>query len=105
MSGLTNQQLEFFHTEGYLHVPEALRPEDLDPLQAELEEIVDRAARRLVAAGKIDRDFSELPFERRLIPLGKADASAADDSRASWANLVIAATTSGSPASYRSRRR
>ena len=77
MSGLTNQQLEFFHTEGYLHVPEALRPEDLDPVQAELEEIVDRAARRLVAAGKIDRDFSELPFEKRLIPLGKADASAA----------------------------
>ena len=26
MPGLTNQQLEFFHTEGYLHVPEALRP-------------------------------------------------------------------------------
>ena len=77
MSGLTTQQLEFFHTEGYLHVPEALRPEDLDPVQAELEEIVDRAARRLLAAGKIDRDFSELPFEKRLIPLGKADASAA----------------------------
>ena len=82
MSGLTPKQLEFFHAEGYLHVPDALRAEDLDPVQAELEAIVDRAARRLVAEGKIDRDFSELPFEKRLIPLGKADASAAADKNA-----------------------
>jgi hypothetical protein len=76
MSALTPQQLEFFHREGYLHVPQALRNEDLDPVQAELEEIVERTTRRLLAEGKIDRDFSELPFAKRLIPLCKADASA-----------------------------
>ena len=76
MSGLTSQQVESFHSEGYLHVPDALRPEDLDPVQAELEQIVDEAARRLLAEGKIDRDYAELPFDKRLIPLGKADASA-----------------------------
>ena len=77
MTALTKQQVEFFHAEGYLHVRDALQPEDLDPVQAELEEIVDHAAKRLVAEGKIDRDFGELPFEQRLIPLGKADGSAA----------------------------
>ena len=62
MSGLTTQQLEFFHTEGYLHVPDALRAEDLDPVQAELEEIIDRAARRLVAEGKSNQDIAEQLF-------------------------------------------
>ena len=76
MSGLTPQQLEFFHAEGYLHVPAALRPEDLDPVQAELEEIIDRSARRLRAAGKIDSDYAALPFAKRLIPLGRADGTA-----------------------------
>ena len=76
MSGLTPQQLEFFHAEGYLHVPAALRPEDLDPVQAELEEIIDRSARRLCAEGKIDSDYAALPFAKRLIPLGRADDAA-----------------------------
>ena len=77
MSGLTVEQVESFHQEGYLHLPDALEPEDLDPVQAELEEIIEGAARRLVEAGSIDDDYAELPFERRLIPLVKADASAA----------------------------
>ena len=76
MSGLSPEELTLFHREGYLHVPDALQDEDLDPVQRELEGIVDAAARRLLAAGKIDRDFAELPFEKRLIPLAKVDASA-----------------------------
>tara|TARA_Y100000588_G_scaffold39541_1_gene37835 strand:+ start:294 stop:431 length:138 start_codon:yes stop_codon:yes gene_type:complete len=32
MAGLTEEQLDFFNTEGYLHVPDALQPEDLDPV-------------------------------------------------------------------------
>ena len=48
MPRLTEEQLRFFHAEGYVHV----------------------------AAGKIKRDYAELPFTKRLIPLAKADASA-----------------------------
>ena len=77
MTGLSSDQLAFFHAEGYVHVPDALTPADLDPVQEELEAIVDQAAQRLLAAGKIDRDYAELPFAKRLIPLAKADASAA----------------------------
>ena len=78
MSALTASETEFFHTEGYLHLPDALGAADLDPVQQELEQIVDRTAKRLLAEGRIDRDYAELPFAQRLIPLVKADASAAE---------------------------
>ena len=42
MPALTAEQVAFFHREGYVHVPNALAAADLDPVQAELEEIVDR---------------------------------------------------------------
>ena len=45
MPALTAEQVAFFHREGYVHVPNALAAADLDPVQAELEEIVDRNAR------------------------------------------------------------
>ncbi len=77
MAGLTTDQIELFHREGYLHLPDALGAADLDPVQAELEEIIDRAAGRLLVDGVVDRDYAELPFDRRLIPLARADASAA----------------------------
>ncbi len=77
MAGPTTKQLEFFHREGYLHLPDALGPDDLDPVQRELEQIVHAAASRLRAEGVIDRDYAELNFAQRLIPLVKADASAA----------------------------
>ncbi len=76
MPGLTQEQVETFHEQGYLHVEDALRPEDLDPVQEELEGIVDRSAKRLLAEGKIGSDFAELGFEKRLIRLAKGDASA-----------------------------
>jgi phytanoyl-CoA hydroxylase len=77
VGGLTPQQVEFFHREGWLHLPDALTPADLDPVQAELEEIVEAAAQRLRAAGTIEHDYAQLPFAQRLIPLAKVDASAA----------------------------
>jgi phytanoyl-CoA hydroxylase len=77
-AGLTAEQIEFFHREGYLHVPDALGAEDLDPVQIELEGIVEAAAQRLLAAGTIDQGYGELSFDRRLIPLVRQDASAAE---------------------------
>ena len=58
MPALTAAQIDFFHAEGYLHVPDALQPEDLDPVQEELEVIVDQTAHRLLqelftAAGQV----------------------------------------------------
>ncbi len=79
MPALTAEQVAFFHREGYVHVPDALAAADLDPVQAELEEIVDRNARRLLQEEKIDRDYAELPFAQRLVPLAKADPSAIAD--------------------------
>ena len=76
MSALSPEALDFFHREGYLYVPDALTAEDLDPVQRELEQIVDNTAQRLLATGKIDHEFAELPFDKRLIPLAEADASA-----------------------------
>jgi hypothetical protein len=46
-------------------------------VQAELERIIDAEAQRLVAAGRTDDDFSALPFDRRLIELGKVDGGIA----------------------------
>jgi hypothetical protein len=77
VSGLTAEQVESFHQEGYLHLPDVLEPQDLDPVQAELEDIIESAARRLKEAGSVDDDYADLPFDRRLIPLVRADASAA----------------------------
>lgn len=77
MTGLTAEQAEFFQREGYLHLPGILAVTDLDLVQAELEQIIERAARGLLAAGTIDSDYAELPFDRRLISLVRADASAA----------------------------
>ena len=48
MGTLTAEQVETFHREGWLLVEQALTAADLDPVQAELEEIVDRNARRLL---------------------------------------------------------
>ena len=77
MPGLIQDQLATFNRQGYLHVEDALPPEDLDPVQAELEGIVDREAKRLVAEGKLDSDYTDLPFERRLTPIAKANPNVA----------------------------
>jgi phytanoyl-CoA hydroxylase len=76
MPNLSPSQIKFFHTEGYLHLPDALAAADLDPVQAELEAIVDATAQRLMAEGKTATDYADLPFERRLVQLAKTDASA-----------------------------
>jgi phytanoyl-CoA dioxygenase PhyH len=62
---LTPQQLDRFHTDGFLVLENALRDEDLDPVIREYEEKIDRRARELHAAGKLSRLYEEEPFERR----------------------------------------
>jgi ectoine hydroxylase-related dioxygenase (phytanoyl-CoA dioxygenase family) len=63
---LSPQQIDRFHTEGFLVIEDALRDEDLEPVIREYEERIDRRARELHAAGKLSRLYEEEPFERRL---------------------------------------
>jgi ectoine hydroxylase-related dioxygenase (phytanoyl-CoA dioxygenase family) len=63
---LTPQQIDRFHTNGFLVVEDALTDADLDPVIHEYEERIDRRARELHAAGKLSRLYEEEPFERRL---------------------------------------
>lgn len=63
---LTAQQVQFFHDEGYLIVPEVFDPADLEPLRRELAAEIDKKARALQAEGKLVNLHAELDFDRRL---------------------------------------
>jgi phytanoyl-CoA hydroxylase len=68
MGTLTTDQIHELETEGYILVKGALDPkDDIDPVQAEFGDILDRLAHRLVREGKISRTYAELPFEDRFI--------------------------------------
>ncbi|MCZ6680365.1 MAG: phytanoyl-CoA dioxygenase family protein [Candidatus Poribacteria bacterium] len=69
---LTQAQIDAFHQNGYLVVENALGPNDLDPLIADFESLIDDVADELYAAGKIEERYEEQPFERRIAWLTKA---------------------------------
>ena len=56
MKTLTDSQIHDFNENGYLLVEDALSPDDLNPLVAEFEEIVDTGALQLHAEGEIDSE-------------------------------------------------
>lgn len=66
MNGLNSEQITFFKEQGYLLVEDVLPVEDLRPLIDELNETVDRNARKAHARGELDNLFEDEPFERRL---------------------------------------
>lgn len=66
---LTPQQIDRFHTDGYLVVENALTDADLDPVIREYEARIDRRARELYAAGDLSRTYEEEPFDRRLVSI------------------------------------
>lgn len=63
---LTQQQVDFFHNEGYLHVQNVLTNDDLQPAIDELTGEVDQRARKLVERGELSRTYEEEGFETRL---------------------------------------
>ncbi len=63
---LTAQQVQFFHEEGYLIVPDVFDPADLEPLRRELAVAIDAKARSLQAEGKLTNLHAELGFDHRL---------------------------------------
>lgn len=63
---LTNDQVRHFTEEGYLMVPDVFQDSDIQPLRDEITAVIDVAAQRLLAEGKISRTWAEEPFETRL---------------------------------------
>jgi ectoine hydroxylase-related dioxygenase (phytanoyl-CoA dioxygenase family) len=57
---LTRAQVEAFHENGYLVVENALSPEDLDPLIADFETLIDDIAEGLYTEGKIEERYADL---------------------------------------------
>jgi len=67
MPSLTQEQLEYFHDQGYLVVEGLLDPASvLDPVIREYEGVLHRLARQLHAAGTIPSAYEDLPFQERL---------------------------------------
>lgn len=66
---LSPKQVARFTDEGYLVVEGVLGADDLDPLIADFDELVDQIAGDLVRAGRIAEPYTGLPFERRLAVL------------------------------------
>lgn len=70
MNGLTNEQLEQFHEEGYLKVEGLFDPvEDLDPIIEEYKGVLDRLALDLYGQGRIQSTYADLPFSERFIQI------------------------------------
>jgi phytanoyl-CoA hydroxylase len=66
---LTFEQVEFYHEEGYLVLPELLNDADLAPARQAMMEKVDEIAEELFANGLISDRFVDAPFETRLARL------------------------------------
>ena len=68
MTALTQQQVDRFNEQGYLVVEDVLDIEqDIQPVVAEYEALLDDLCRRWHAEGKLSSTFADLPFDRRLI--------------------------------------
>ena len=63
---LNQQQIDFFHTEGYLVVDPVYSEADIQPVVDDLNGEVTRRAQKLVDQGKLSRTFEEEGFERQL---------------------------------------
>ena len=63
---LSNTQIQNFNDNGYLLVENALASEDLNPLIAEFEEIVNTGATQLHENGELDTPFETEGFDTRL---------------------------------------
>jgi phytanoyl-CoA hydroxylase len=70
--GLDQSQVDFFKTQGYLLVEDAIPPSTFDLLKHELGCEVENVAEAARAAGKLTDTFAEAPFERRLALIEQA---------------------------------
>lgn len=75
---LTPSQVAFFHEEGYLIVPDVFDPAVLEPLRHEIHGEINRKARELLDAGKLERLHDEVGFDRQLGAIYRASTAAGD---------------------------
>lgn len=68
---LTQEQLEFYETEGYVVLPELLTDDDMKPAREAMETKVSQIAGELFAAGVIRDKREDSPFKYRLAELFK----------------------------------
>ena len=67
MAKLTPSQIDHYHQRGYVLVEDLLDPvEDLDPVLAEYDEVLDALAQELFAKGQIASTYADLSFDERL---------------------------------------
>ena len=59
-------QVDFFHEQGYLILPDVFDPADLEPLRQELHREINRKARELQAAGRLADLHADLGFDQQL---------------------------------------
>ena len=86
-TGLTVEQTRHFHEQGFIMVPDAFTPGDLQPVIDEVSAEVDRLARLYVEQGKLSRSYAEYDFEHRLAMISRETGEIAS---AMWnANLVL----------------
>jgi len=69
---LTQDHLTYYHTEGYLPIPNALPPDLLALSQTVLERWVDETINGWVREGLIDKPHSDLDFHHRLVQVWHA---------------------------------
>jgi len=62
---LSEQQINHFHTEGYLIIEDVLDNSALQLIRDEYSSILDRVSPQLVANGQVSQDYAALPFEER----------------------------------------
>ena len=75
---LTPPQVQFFHEEGYLIVPDVFEPVELDPVRGEMHDEINRAARELLVAEKLDRLHAEAGYDRQLSAIYRDSKEAGD---------------------------
>ena len=77
--GLTGAEIEQWNRDGYVICRGALQPEDIAPMVADYEEIVDELAQRLHADGRIAHTYEDEPFDSRFARICEEDPTVSPD--------------------------
>jgi len=68
---LSNEQINFFHDQGYLVAEDLIPHEAIQPVEDELTAEIDKRASGLVAKGQLSRAYAEEGFETRLAKISQ----------------------------------
>lgn len=74
---LNNQELDQFHQLGYVVKPGVFSVDDMQPIKAAIDEMVDGKARQLQSEGRLGDICADEPFETRLAAIQAVDKAAA----------------------------